>query len=97
MPHTPIQKNKKIQKSTLSLIFAGLVACTLSNCTIEQEVTALNITRTDTKVFPRLVATERLKHDLATAPVPNPKDADELNARASHLRNRAQILQDTDF
>ncbi len=97
MPHTPIQKNKKIHKSTLSLIFAGLVACTLSNCTIEQEVAALNITRTDTKVFPRLVATERLKHDLATAPVPNPKDADELNARASHLRTRAQVLQDTDF
>ncbi len=97
MPHTPIQKNKKIHKSTLSLIFAGLVACTLSNCTIEQEVAALNITRTDTKVFPRLVATERLKHDLATAPVPNPKDADELNTRASHLRSRAQILQDTDF
>ncbi len=94
MPHTSI---KKIQKSTLSLIFAGLLACTLSNCTIEQEVAALNITRTDTKVFPRLVATERLKHDLATAPVPNPKDADELNTRASRLRNRAQILQDTDF
>ncbi len=97
MPHTPVQKNKKIYKSTLSLIFVGLLACTLSNCTIEQEVAALNITRTDTKVFPRLVATERLKHDLATAPVPNPKDADELNARASHLRSRAQILQDTDF
>ncbi len=97
MPHTLVQKNKKIHKSTLSFIFVGLIACTLSNCTIEQEVAALNITRTDTKVFPRLVATERLKHDLATAPVPNPKDADELNARASHLRNRAQILQDTDF
>ena len=97
MPHIPIQKNKKIKKSTLSLIFAGLVACTLSNCTIEQEVAALNITRTDTKVFPRLVATERLKHDLATAPVVSPKDADELNLRASLLRNRAQILQDTDF
>ncbi len=95
MPHTPITQNNS--QSTLSLIFAGLVACTLSNCTIEQEVAALNITRTDTKVFPRLVATERLKHDLATAPVPNPKDADELNARASHLRSRAQILQDTDF
>ncbi len=94
MPHTLIQKN---HKSTLSLIFAGLVACTLSNCTIEQEVAALNITRTDTKVFPRLVATERLKHDLATAPVVSPKDADELNTRASHLRNRAQILQETDF
>ncbi len=94
MPHTLVQK---IKKSTLSLIFAGLVACTLSNCTIEQEVAALNITRTDTKVFPRLVATERLKHDLATAPVPNPKDADELNTRASFLRTRAQILQDTDF
>ena len=97
MPHTPIKKIRKIRKSTLSLIFAGLVACTLSNCTIEQEVAALNITRTDTKVFPRLVATERLKHDLATAPVPNPKDTDELNARADHLRTRAQILQDTDF
>ncbi len=97
MPHTPIKKIQKIYKSILSLIGAGLVACTLSNCTIEQEVSALNITRTDTKVFPRLVATERLKHDLATAPVPNPKDADELNARASHLRSRAQILQDTDF
>ncbi len=97
MPHTPIQKNKKIQKSTLSLIGGVLLACTLSNCTIEQEVAALNITRTDTKVFPRLVATERLKHDLATAPVPNPKDAEELNTRASVLRNRAQILQDTDF
>ncbi len=89
MPHTPLK--------ILSLIFVGLVACTLSNCTIEQEVAALNITRTDTKVFPRLVATERLKHDLATAPVPNPKDADELNTRASLLRTRAQILQDTDF
>ena len=97
MPHIPIQKNKKIKKSTLSLIFAGLVACTLSNCTIEQEVAALNITRTDTKVFPRLVATERLKHDLATAPVVSPKDANELNTRANHLRSRAQILQDTDF
>ena len=97
MPHTPIKKNQKNHKSTLSLIFAGLVACTLSNCTIEQEVAALNITRTDTKVFPRLVATERLKHDLATAPVVSPKDADELNTRASFLRNRAQILQDTDF
>ncbi len=94
MPHTLVQK---IKKSTLSLIGVGLVACTLSNCTIEQEVGALNITRTDTKVFPRLVATERLKHDLATAPVPNPKDAEELNTRASHLRTRAQILQDTDF
>ncbi len=94
MLHTLVKKN---QKSTLSLIFAGLVACTLSNCTIEQEVAALNITRTDTKVFPRLVATERLKHDLATAPVVSPKDADELNTRASHLRTRAQILQDTDF
>ncbi len=89
MPHTPLK--------ILSLIFAGLVACTLSNCTIEQEVAALNITRTHTKVFPRLVATERLKHDLATAPVPNPKDADELNTRASFLRTRAQILQETDF
>ncbi len=97
MPHTPLKKNQKNQKSTLSLIFAGLVACTLSNCTIEQEVAALNITRTDTKVFPRLVATERLKHDLATAPVPNPKDADELNTRASHLRTRAQILQAVKF
>ena len=97
MPHTPVQKNKKIHKATLSLICGVLLACTLSNCTIEQEVAALNITRTDTKVFPRLVATERLKHDLATAPVPNPKDADQLDARASHLRNRAQILQDTDF
>ncbi len=97
MPHTPVQKNKKIHKSTLSLIGGVLVACTLSNCTIEQEVAALNITRTDTKVFPRLVATERLKHDLATAPVVSPKDAEELNARASHLRSRAQILQDTDF
>ncbi len=97
MPHTPIKKIQKNHKSTLSLIFAGLVACTLSNCTIEQEVAALNITRTDTKVFPRLVATERLKHNLATAPVPNPKDADELNVRANHLRTRAQILQDTDF
>ena len=91
MPHTPIKK------STLSLIFVGLVVCTLSNCTIEQEVAALNITRTDTKVFPRLVATERLKHDLATAPVVSPKDANELNTRANHLRSRAQILQDTDF
>ncbi len=91
MPHTPIKK------STLSLIFAGLLVSTLSNCTIEQEVAALNITRTDTKVFPRLVATERLKHDLATAPVVSSKDADELNTRANHLRNRAQILQDTDF
>ncbi len=89
MPHTPLK--------ILSLIFAGLIVSTLSNCTIEQEVAALNITRTDTKVFPRLVATERLKHDLATAPVSNPKDADELNARASVLRTRAQILQDTDF
>ena len=97
MPHTPIKKNQKIKKSTLSLIFAGLLACTLSNCTIEQEVAALNITRTDTKVFPRLVATERLKHDLATAPVVSPKDANELNTRANHLRSRAQILQDTDF
>ena len=97
MPHPPIQKNKKIHKSTLSLIFVGLLACTLSNCTIEQEVSALNITRTDTKVFPRLVATERLKHDLATAPVPNPKDADQLDARASLLRSRAQILQETEF
>ena len=97
MPHTLVQKNKKTHKSTLSLIGVGLVACTLSNCTIEQEVGALNITRTDTKVFPRLVATERLKHDLATAPVPNPKDADELNARASFLRTRAQILQETKF
>ena len=97
MPHTPIKKIKKIKKSTLSLIFVGLVACTLSNCTIEQEVAALNITRTDTKVFPRLVATERLKHDLATAPVPNPKDANQLDARASRLRTRAQILQETKF
>ncbi len=97
MPHTLVQKNKKIHKSILSLIGGVLLACTLSNCTIEQEVAALNITRTDTKVFPRLVATERLKHDLATAPVPNPKDADELNARASLLRSRAQILQETDF
>ncbi len=97
MPYTLVQKNKKIHKSTLSLIFAGLLVSTLSNCTIEQEVGALNITRTDTKVFPRLVATERLKHDLATAPVPNPKDADELNTRASLLRSRAQILQETEF
>ncbi len=97
MPHTPIKKIQKNHKSILSLISGVLLACTLSNCTIEQEVAALNITRTDTKVFPRLVATERLKHDLATAPVPNPKDADELNTRASVLRNRAQILQDTDF
>ncbi len=97
MPHTLVQKNKKNHKSILSLIGGVLIACTLSNCTIEQEVAALNITRTDTKVFPRLVATERLKHDLATAPVPNPKDTDELNTRASFLRNRAQILQDTEF
>ena len=97
MPQTLVKKIQKNHKSTLSLIFAGLVACTLSNCTIEQEVAALNITRTDTKVFPRLVATERLKHDLATAPVVSPKDANELNTRANHLRSRAQILQDTDF
>ena len=97
MPHTPIKKNKKNHKSILSLIGGVLLACTLSNCTIEQEVAALNITRTDTKVFPRLVATERLKHDLATAPVVSPKDANELNTRANHLRSRAQILQDTDF
>ncbi len=94
MSHTPVQKN---HKSSLSLIGGVLLACTLSNCTIEQEVGALNITRTDTKVFPRLVATERLKHDLATAPVVSSKDADELNTRASHLRSRAQILQDTKF